>query len=149
VVTEKEEGCGVPSIEYVADSDPTLFQENMPYTAMDVPGTKAMLDWFSSILLIKFGQWLTAESKCKSVTGIRAAMCCIAIWIPRPKIKAKGPWDELGRVARPSTRVLNQGTVIIDNDSLPCERSLRSDFDDCIVYGCFGVSNCDCVPAVR
>ena len=132
MVTEKEEGCGVPSIEYVADNDPTLNQENMPYTAMDVPGTKVV----SSILLMKFGQWLTAESKCKSVTGIRAAMCCIAIWIPRPGIKTKEPWDELSCVARPLTRVLNQGTVIIDNDSLPSERCLRSDFDDCIVYGC-------------
>jgi len=130
------EGCDVPSIEYVADSDPMLLQEIIPYTAMDVPGIKAVLDLFSSILLMKFGQWLTAEPKCKGVTGIRAAMCCIAIWIPPPKIKAKGPWDELGRVARPLTRVLNQGTVIIDNDSLPSERCLRSDFYDCIVYGC-------------
>ena len=140
------EGCDVPSIEYVADNDPMLFQENIPYTAMDVPGTKAMLDRFSSIL----GQWLTAEPKYKSITGIRAAMCCIAIWIPRPEIRVKGPWDELGRVARPLTRVLNQGTVIIDNDNLPSERCLRSDFDDCIVYRCSdGVGNCDCVPTVR
>jgi len=73
-------------------------------------------------------------------------MCCIAIWIPHPA----GARDEFGRVARPLTRVLNQGTVIIDNDSLPSERSLRSDFDYRVVYGCFeGVGNSDCVPALR
>src|SRR5258705_13645678 len=114
-----------------------LFQESKAYTAIDVPGTKAMLDWFSSIIFMKFSQWLTAEPKCKSVTGIRAAMCRIAIWIPGLENKANVPWVELSRVARPLTRVLNQGTVIIDNDSLPSERCLRSDFDDCIVYGCF------------
>ena len=40
MVTEKEEGCGVPSIEHVADNDPMSFQETMPYTAMDVPEKK-------------------------------------------------------------------------------------------------------------
>jgi len=40
-------GYGVPSIEHVMDNDPTLYQENKPYIAMDVPGRKVTLNWYS------------------------------------------------------------------------------------------------------
>lgn len=43
--TEIEAGYGVPSTEYVAANDPKLYQENMPYIAIDFPGANAMLDW--------------------------------------------------------------------------------------------------------
>jgi hypothetical protein len=89
---------------------------------------------------------LTAEPKCKSVARIRAAMCNIAIWITCRKTT----WDELIRVPRPLARILDQGTVIIDDDSLPSERCLAPNFDHCIVYCCcVQVANRDCVPAIR
>jgi len=99
---------------------------------------------------MKLNGLLTAESKCKSVARIRAAMCYVAIRIPCLDWIDRA-WDEHSRVARPLTRVLNQGTVIVDDNSLPSERCLSSDFDDSIVYGC-GIRdfrNVDCVPAIR